>query len=87
MKQCLNPGRPVSFVNPNKSFQTFLGIGGRSADASAEVFAKLPEEKQANFLQRTMIKKGIGYRSAVRRFIVVILAVQAILTSKKEIPA
>src|SRR5881394_3802101 len=30
------------FVNPNKKFQTFLGIGGAITDASAEVFAKLP---------------------------------------------
>ena len=28
------------FVNPNKTFQTFLGIGGAITDASAEVFAK-----------------------------------------------
>ena len=32
------------FVNPNKTFQNFLGIGGAISDASAEVFAKLPEK-------------------------------------------
>jgi glucosylceramidase len=30
------------FVNPDKTFQTFLGIGGAITDSSAEVFAKLP---------------------------------------------
>ena len=34
------------FVNPEKTFQTFVGIGGAITDASAEVFAKLPESKQ-----------------------------------------
>src|SRR5687767_7010598 len=34
------------FVNPNKSFQTLLGIGGAITDASAEVFAKLSKAKQ-----------------------------------------
>ena len=29
------------FVNPEKSFQKFLGIGGAITDASAEVFSKL----------------------------------------------
>lgn len=30
------------FVNPNKTFQSFMGIGGAITDASAEVFAALP---------------------------------------------
>ena len=30
------------FVNPEKTFQVFLGIGGAITDAAAEVFAKLP---------------------------------------------
>src|SRR5688572_10534894 len=34
------------FVDPNKTFQTFMGIGGAITDASAETFAKLPKEKQ-----------------------------------------
>jgi glucosylceramidase len=33
------------FVNPEKKFQTFMGIGGAITDASAEVFAKLSPEK------------------------------------------
>ena len=50
------------FVNPNKSFQTFLGIGGAVTDASAEVFAKLTEDKQQEFLTAYYDKeKGIGY--------------------------
>ncbi len=50
------------FVNPNKSFQTFLGIGGAITDASAEVFAQLPEEKQKEFLTAYFDRdKGIGY--------------------------
>lgn len=50
------------FVNPNKTFQTFLGIGGAITDASAEVFAKLPKDKQQELLNAYYNKdKGIGY--------------------------
>jgi glucosylceramidase len=50
------------FVNPQKTFQTFLGIGGAITDASAEVFAKLPAEKQQEFLNAYFsTEKGIGY--------------------------
>lgn len=50
------------FVNPDKTFQTFLGIGGAITDASAEVFAKLPKDKQQEFLNAYYSKdKGIGY--------------------------
>ncbi|MNF82397.1 O-Glycosyl hydrolase family 30 [compost metagenome] len=50
------------FVNPNKTFQTFLGIGGAITDASAEVFAKLPKDKQQELLNSYYNKeKGIGY--------------------------
>ena len=53
------------FVNPNKTFQTFLGIGGAITDASAEVFATLSEEKQNEFLNAYYDKeKGIGYSLA-----------------------
>ena len=38
------------FVDPAKTFQTFLGIGGALTDASAETFAKLPPAKQQEFL-------------------------------------
>jgi len=50
------------FVNPDKTFQTFVGIGGAITDASAEVFAKLSPEKQEEFLNAYFSKdKGIGY--------------------------
>ena len=50
------------FINPGKSFQTFLGIGGAITDASAEVFATLPAEKQEEFLTAYYDQeKGIGY--------------------------
>ncbi len=50
------------FVNPRKTFQTFLGIGGAITDASAEVFAQLPNDKKMEFLADYFSKeKGIGY--------------------------
>jgi glucosylceramidase len=53
------------FVNPNKIYQTFLGIGGAITDASAEVFAKLPLDKQQELLNAYYDKeKGIGYTLA-----------------------
>jgi glucosylceramidase len=53
------------FVNPNNTFQTFLGIGGAITDASAEVFATLSKEKQDEFLEAYYsVDKGIGYTLA-----------------------
>jgi glucosylceramidase len=50
------------FVDPNKTYQTFLGIGGAFTDASAETFYKLPVSKQQEFLKAYFDKeKGIGY--------------------------
>ncbi|WP_445958038.1 glycoside hydrolase family 30 protein [Yeosuana sp.] len=49
------------FVNPNKSFQKFLGIGGAITDASAEVFAKLSSDKQEELLQAYYSNSGINY--------------------------
>lgn len=50
------------FVQPEKKFQTYMGIGGAITDASAEVFAKLRADKQKEFLQAYYSKKnGIGY--------------------------
>lgn len=58
-------GEVSIFVEPNKTFQTFLGIGAALTDASAEVFAKLPLAKQQEFLQAYFNKdKGIGYTLA-----------------------
>lgn len=53
------------YVNPGKTFQTILGIGGAITDASAETFAKLPSDKQQEFLEAYYDKtKGIGYSLA-----------------------
>ena len=53
------------FVNPAKTFQTFWGIGGAITDASAEVFAKLPADKQEEFLKAYYdVDEGIGYTLA-----------------------
>jgi glucosylceramidase len=53
------------FVEPNKTYQTFIGIGAAITDASAETFAKLSKEKQQEFLQAYFDKdKGIGYTLA-----------------------
>ena len=53
------------FANPEKTFQTFLGIGGALTDASAETFSKIPAAKQAELLQAYYdTKKGIGYTLA-----------------------
>jgi glucosylceramidase len=50
------------FVDPSKKYQTFLGIGGAITDASAEVFAKLPKNKQQELLDAYFSRdKGIGY--------------------------
>jgi glucosylceramidase len=53
------------FVNSSKQFQKFLGIGGSFTDASAEVFAKLDNAKQEEFLEAYYdTEKGIGYSLA-----------------------
>ncbi len=53
------------YVNPNKTFQTILGIGGAITDASAEVYAKLPDNKKQEFVKAYYDKTaGIGYSLA-----------------------
>ena len=53
------------FVDPTKTFQTHLGIGGALTDASAETFAKLPKEKQDEVMTAYYdTQKGIGYTLA-----------------------
>ena len=49
------------FVNPEKTFQEYLGIGGAITDASAEVFSKLNDAQQDRLLQSYFGKDGIGY--------------------------
>jgi glucosylceramidase len=53
------------FVDPARTFQTILGIGGALTDASAETFAKLPGPKQQEFLDAYFdANNGIGYTLA-----------------------
>lgn len=50
------------FVEPRKTFQSMLGIGGAITDASAEVFARLSPAKQKEFVDAYYSKdNGIGY--------------------------
>lgn len=65
-----DPGRPEEsqpaiFVDPEHTFQTFIGIGGALTDAAAETFARLPPSKQKELLQAYYdTTKGIGYTVA-----------------------
>ncbi len=53
------------FLDPLRTFQTMTGIGGALTDASAEVFAKLPETAQKELLTAYYDpQKGIGYNFA-----------------------
>jgi len=53
------------FVDPAKTYQTLLGIGGAITDASAEVFAKLAPKEQAHLLRAYYDPvDGIGYSLA-----------------------
>ena len=57
--------QPCIFIDPDKSFQTFLGIGGALTDAAAETFAKLPKAKQSEILRNYFDpEQGIGYTLA-----------------------
>jgi len=50
------------FIDPSKTFQTVLGIGGALTDAAAETFYKLPANKQQEILQAYFDpQNGIGY--------------------------
>ena len=49
------------FINPKKTFQKYLGIGGAITDASSEVFAMLNETQQNKLLESLYGKDGIGY--------------------------
>lgn len=53
------------FVDPDKTFQTYVGIGAALTDASAETFYKLPHEQQVAFLKAHYdTLEGIGYTIA-----------------------
>jgi glucosylceramidase len=50
------------FVDPTKTFQTLIGIGGALTDAAAETFYKLPVDKQQEILTAYFDPRyGIGY--------------------------
>ena len=49
------------FVAPNFKYQKVMGFGGAITDASAEVFAKLPKDKQKEFIEAYYGKTGLGY--------------------------
>lgn len=52
-------------VDPSNTFQSLVGIGGAITDASAETFAKLSKQKQAELLKAYYDpKEGIGYTLA-----------------------
>lgn len=53
------------FIDPTRTFQTMVGIGGALTDASAEVFAKLSPSTQKDLLNAYYDKeKGIAYNFA-----------------------
>lgn len=57
--------QPCIFIDPARTFQTFMGIGGALTDASAETFAKLTTQHQQEFLDAYYNpQKGIGYTIA-----------------------
>lgn len=52
-------------VDPSQQFQTLEGIGGALTDAAAETFARLPADKQEEFLTACFDReKGLGYTLA-----------------------
>jgi len=55
-------GKVYIFVDPRKTFQPMIGIGGALTDAAAETFAKLPPARQEELLQAYYsADRGIGY--------------------------
>jgi glucosylceramidase len=53
------------FIDANKQFQTFVGVGGALTDAAAEVFDLLPRAKQRELLNAYFDEAGgIGYKLA-----------------------
>src|SRR5689334_21809813 len=58
-------GKVYVFVDPRKTFQPMIGIGGGLTDAAAETFAKLPPARQEELLQAYYsADRGIGYTLA-----------------------
>ena len=58
----LTEKRNYIFIDPSKTFQTMIGIGGALTDASAETFYKLPPDRQREILTAYFNPhNGIGY--------------------------
>lgn len=56
---------PTILVDPKRTFQTLEGIGGALTDASAEVYARLPKDRQAEVIRAYFDRdKGLGYSLA-----------------------
>ena len=61
----ISEGQVYVFVDPKRTFQTMIGIGGALTDAAAETFAKLPAERQAQLMDAYYsTDHGIGYTLA-----------------------
>lgn len=55
-------GKVYIFVDPRKTFQSLIGIGGALTDAAAETFAKLPAARQDELMTAYYsTDRGIGY--------------------------
>ncbi len=55
-------GKVYVFVDPRKTFQSLIGIGGALTDAAAETFAKLPAARQEELIAAYYGRDhGIGY--------------------------
>ena len=55
-------GKIYVFVDPRRTFQPFIGIGGALTDAAAETFAKLPAARQDELITAYYsTDRGIGY--------------------------
>src|SRR2546421_4459857 len=60
--EATSEGKVYVFVDPLKTFQPFLGIGGALTDAAAETFAKLPAARQDELITAYYdADRGIGY--------------------------
>jgi len=54
--------QPTIFIDPKKTFQSFIGIGGALTDAAAETFARLPLAQQQELIRAYYDPvQGIGY--------------------------
>src|SRR2546428_9613281 len=54
-------GKIYVFVDPRKTFQPMIGIGGALTDAAAETVAKLPPPRQEELLQADYsADRGVG---------------------------